>query len=72
MRSPKRFYIGEVLDIYQKGNNSHYGSVDSAIKATDLSFFSLRVFLPLMVVSARIYILLDYNVSRFTTTGPVY
>jgi hypothetical protein len=51
MRSTKRFYVGEVLDIYQKGSNNRYGSVAKAINVTELSFLSLRVFLPLTVVS---------------------
>lgn len=52
MRSPKRFYVGEVLDIYEKGGSGRYGSVVDAISTDRLSFLSLRVFLPLMIVSS--------------------
>ncbi|KAH7891084.1 hypothetical protein F5I97DRAFT_128655 [Phlebopus sp. FC_14] len=42
-----RFYIGEVLDIYKKGANSRYGSVDSADSLSDVAFLSLHVYLSL-------------------------
>jgi hypothetical protein len=51
MHTTKRYYIGEILDLYKKGNNSRYGSVESAEKVSALSWLSLRVFLPLEVVS---------------------
>ncbi|KAF9230598.1 hypothetical protein BU15DRAFT_69059 [Melanogaster broomeanus] len=47
VRSAVRFYIGEVLDIYKKGTNSRYGSLDSLESLSDLMFLSLRVYLPL-------------------------
>ncbi|KAF9244660.1 hypothetical protein BU15DRAFT_71622 [Melanogaster broomeanus] len=47
VRSAVRFYIGEVLDIYKKGTNSRYGSLDSLESLSDLMFLSLHVYLPL-------------------------
>ncbi|EIM82315.1 uncharacterized protein STEHIDRAFT_114253 [Stereum hirsutum FP-91666 SS1] len=41
-----RFFIGEVLDLYTKGSGRHC-SVDTVDKASDLSYLSLRVYLPL-------------------------
>lgn len=45
-----RFFIGEVLDLYTKGSGRHC-SVDTVDKASDLSYLSLRVYLPLSLVS---------------------
>ncbi|KAF8161385.1 hypothetical protein B0H34DRAFT_796185 [Crassisporium funariophilum] len=47
MRSERRFYIGQVLDIYKRGANSRHGSVDNVLSVQGLSWISLRVFLPL-------------------------
>jgi hypothetical protein len=69
MRSMKLFYVGEVLDIYQKGNNNwYYGSVATAISATELLFLSLQVFLPLLVVSASYHLRVLF--IQFTIIGP--
>ncbi|KAG1782033.1 hypothetical protein EV702DRAFT_1192691 [Suillus placidus] len=38
-----RMYIGEVLDLYEKGNNRH-GSVLSTNNIAELSYLSLRVY----------------------------
>ena len=53
MRTPKRFYIGEVLNLYKRGirNNSRYGSIEKATSVGELSWLSLRVFLPLQLMS---------------------
>jgi len=48
--STDRFYIGQVLDLYKRGANSRYGSVESASTAQCLSWLSLRVYLPLQLV----------------------
>lgn len=54
MRSSlSRYYVGEVLDIYKKGESSRYGSIPSSATLDGLSWLSLRVYLPLGVVSAR-------------------
>lgn len=45
-----RFYIGEVLDLYTKGAGRHC-SVETVTNAGELSFLSLRVYLPLNLVS---------------------
>jgi hypothetical protein len=37
MRNKKAMYIGEVLDIYKKGNNSKYGSLEFATNVSLLS-----------------------------------
>ncbi|KAF9235771.1 hypothetical protein BU15DRAFT_77611 [Melanogaster broomeanus] len=47
IRSAAHFYIGKVLNIYKKGTNSRYGSLDSSESLSDLMFLSLRVYLPL-------------------------
>ncbi|KAG2135969.1 hypothetical protein DEU56DRAFT_718786, partial [Suillus clintonianus] len=47
-----RFYIGKVLDLYRKGANSHYGSIQSMTSVSTLSFLSLRVYLPLETAAA--------------------
>ena len=44
-----RFYVGEVLDIYNQAASSRYGSVDDATSASSLSYLALRVYLPLQV-----------------------
>jgi hypothetical protein len=38
-------YIGKVLDIYKQAASSHYGSVDEAITASNLSDLAPRVYL---------------------------
>ncbi|KAJ4480786.1 hypothetical protein C8R41DRAFT_771229 [Lentinula lateritia] len=47
MRTAQHIYIGQVLDIYKKGQNSRHGSVATATDLSGLSYLSLRVFLPL-------------------------
>ena len=42
-------YIGEVLDIYKKGNNSKYGSLEFATNVLLLSFLVLQVYLLLQL-----------------------
>ena len=51
MSTKRRFYIGEVLDIYKQAASSHYGSVDDATTASSLSYLALTVYLPLQVQS---------------------
>jgi hypothetical protein len=41
----RRFYIGEVLDIYKQAASSRYGSVDDATTTSSLSYLALRVYL---------------------------
>ncbi|KII93766.1 hypothetical protein PLICRDRAFT_674207 [Plicaturopsis crispa FD-325 SS-3] len=53
MRNAQRFYIGEVLDIYKKGNNSRYGSLESAVSVSGLAFLSLRVYVALEIAVAE-------------------
>ena len=38
--STDRFYIGQVLDLYKRGANSRYGSVELASTAQGLSWLS--------------------------------
>ncbi|KAJ6579492.1 hypothetical protein DFH09DRAFT_1445551 [Mycena vulgaris] len=47
MWSGKRFYIGQVMDLYKKGANSRYGSLPSSPSVSGLAFLSLRVYLPM-------------------------
>jgi hypothetical protein len=51
MSTERRFYIGEVLDIYKQAASSRYGSVEDATTASSLSYLALRVYLPLQVQS---------------------
>lgn len=43
----ERFYIGQVLDIYKKGQSSRYGSVERQNTLDGLAYISLRVYLAL-------------------------
>ncbi|KAF5327526.1 hypothetical protein D9619_004409 [Psilocybe cf. subviscida] len=52
MRSSKRYYIGEVLDIYKKGQSSRYGSIPRSSTLQGLSYLSLRVYQPLQIESS--------------------
>lgn len=56
MSTKKRFYIGEVLDIYKQAASSRYGSVEEATSASGLSYLALKVYLPLQmqIVSNRL------------------
>ncbi|TFK58820.1 hypothetical protein BDN72DRAFT_949631 [Pluteus cervinus] len=49
MRTSTRYYIGEVLDIYKKGQNSRYGSINTSSTLQEISWLSLRVYLMLQV-----------------------
>lgn len=51
----ERFYIGEVLDIYKKGQNSRYGSVERQSTLNGLAYLALRVFLPLGITVSTTY-----------------
>ena len=53
MSTKRRFYIGEVLDMYKQAASNRYGSVDSATTASSLFYLALRVYLPLEVQSVR-------------------
>ena len=55
MRNKKTMYIGEVLDIFKKGNNSKYGSLEFATSALSLSFMAVRVYLPLQLGNVCVY-----------------
>ncbi|OBZ75378.1 hypothetical protein A0H81_04106, partial [Grifola frondosa] len=48
MKNKKCMYIGEILDLYKKVSRRH-GSVKEVASYSGLSYFSLRVFLPLTV-----------------------
>lgn len=50
-----RFFIGEVLDLYTKGSGRHC-SVDTVASASDISYLSLRVYLPLSLVRLRVHL----------------
>ncbi|KAJ7648321.1 hypothetical protein DFH06DRAFT_1135766 [Mycena polygramma] len=47
MWNGKRFYIGEIMDVYKKAASSRYGSIEDATTASGLSYLSLRVYLAL-------------------------
>ncbi|TFY51504.1 hypothetical protein EVG20_g10971 [Dentipellis fragilis] len=48
-----QIYIGEVLNIYQKGASSRYGSIETATTTSVLSFISVRAYLPLTLKQGR-------------------
>lgn len=50
MKNEARMYVGQVLDLYKHVSRRH-GSVDQATSTSGLSYISLRVYLPLSVVS---------------------
>ncbi|KAJ7491545.1 hypothetical protein B0H11DRAFT_1911801 [Mycena galericulata] len=50
LRTTIRMYIGEVLDIFKKGSNGRYGSIESAASTSEIHAFSLRVYLPLQTM----------------------
>ena len=54
-----RFYIGQV---YKRGANSRYSSVESASTAQGLSWLSLRVYLPLQLVHTSYFPLYISNI----------
>ncbi|KIY61999.1 hypothetical protein CYLTODRAFT_459371 [Cylindrobasidium torrendii FP15055 ss-10] len=49
----KRFYIGEVLDMYRKGNSGRYDSLRTTNSLSNLKYLSLRVYLPLSMDHGR-------------------
>lgn len=49
----ERMFIGEVLDLYKTASGNRYGSVISANSVAELKYLSVRVFLPLVTVSAH-------------------
>ena len=66
MRSEKRLYIGQVLDLYKRGSNSRHGSVNNLSTVQGLSWVSLRVFLPLAIVRLFFY---KYSWLTFLNLG---
>jgi hypothetical protein len=58
----ERMFIGEVLDLYKTASGNRYGSVISANSVAELKYLSVRVFLPLVTVSA-------YNLFYFKSTN---
>jgi hypothetical protein len=50
VRNDKRTYIGEVLDLYKTASGDRYGSVKTASAVSELQYFSVRVYLPLVAV----------------------
>lgn len=61
MRTQKRNYIGQVLDIYRRGSGSRHGSILESATISGLSYLSLRVFLVLDVVSSSLWIVAKLN-----------
>ncbi|TFY56565.1 hypothetical protein EVG20_g8876, partial [Dentipellis fragilis] len=51
-----RTYVGEVLDIYQKGSSSRYGSIEFAKTTSVLSSISARAYLPVTLKQGRFFI----------------
>jgi hypothetical protein len=63
MRTPKCFYIGEILDLYKKGNSSRYGSVESTDNISQLAWLSLRVYLPLEISAVSLFIIILFVIT---------
>ena len=59
----ERTFIGEVLDLYKMASGNRYSSVTSANSAAELKYLSVRVFLPLVTVSAYNYPMLSTNID---------
>ena len=59
----EQMFIGEVLDLYKTASGNRYGSVISANSAAELKYLSVRVFLPLLTVSAYNYPMLSTNID---------
>ncbi len=51
IRTDNRTFIGEVLDIYKKGMNNRYASIESADSLSQLAAVAVRAYLPLYMVS---------------------
>ena len=74
MRTKKRLYLGEVLDIYKKIACRH-GSIPKATSCAGLPYFSLWAYLPLSVVSFAVMMLdiemltVYYSHTRTTRTS---
>lgn len=50
VRTTQRIYVGEVLDIYRKGNSGRYDSIKTTSSLGGVKYLSLRVYLPMDVV----------------------
>jgi hypothetical protein len=64
MRTLKRFYIGEILDLYKKGNSGQYGSVESSDNVSQLAWLSLRVYLPLKMSAVSLFIIILFEITQ--------
>jgi hypothetical protein len=65
-RTNMRMYIGEVLDLYKKGNHRH-GSVLSTNNIAELSYLSLRVYRALDAAHVSQFYLHHSTTSNSTT-----
>ena len=59
----EQMFIGEILDLYKTASGNQYSSVTSANSAAELKYLSVRVFLPLVTVSAYNYPMLSINID---------
>jgi hypothetical protein len=57
----KRFYIGEIMDVFKKGANSRYGSVPGATSVSGLAYLSVRVYLKLGTSTTRVSVSFSFN-----------
>jgi hypothetical protein len=51
IRTDNCTFIGEVLDIYKKGMNNRYASIESTDSLSQLAAVAVRAYLPLYMVS---------------------
>ena len=66
-RTPRRHFIGEVLNMYKKGSNSRHNSIVSTSSDSKLSYISLRVHLPLVDnVGVSLVITIQVTVTGLT------
>ena len=64
MRTPKRFYIGEILDLYKKGNNGRMDLLSPPTTVSQLAWLSLRVYLPLeMSAAVNLFIIIMFAIT---------
>jgi hypothetical protein len=66
MKNKTRTYIGEVLDIYKKLASGRHGSLKDANTPNNLSYLSLRVFLPLQNVH-NLYLMVFFELICFNS-----
>ena len=63
--TPRRHFIGEVLNMYKKGSNSRHNSIISTSSDSELSYISLQVHL-LLVDNVGVSLVITIQVTGLT------